>query len=65
MDGNVSSCHPKVAHECCTHGEPSQSHPVRNESQKDKTNYIDGDMKLTGCREWIRLTDTCEQEKKK
>lgn len=58
MDGNMSSCQPKVVHESCPHGEPSQSHPVRNESQRDKTNYVDGDMRLTGCTVWTRLTDT-------
>ena len=30
--------------------EPSQSPPVKNDRQGDKTNYADGDMWLTGCR---------------
>lgn len=50
MDGNVSSCHPKVVHGCRPCGGPSQSPPVKTDRQGDKTNYVDGDMWLTGCR---------------
>lgn len=50
MDGNVSSCHPKVVHGRRLGGEPSLSPPVKNDRQGDKTNYVDGDMRLTGCR---------------
>lgn len=58
-NGNVSSCHPKVAHECCPCRVPSQSPPVRNDREGDKTNYVDGD-RLTGRSEWTRMTDTRE-----
>lgn len=53
MDGNVSSCHPKVVQGCRPCREPSQSPPVKSDRQGDKTNYVDGDMWLTEC----RLTD--------
>lgn len=64
-DGNVSSCHPTAARGRRLCGEPSQSPPVKNDRQGDKTNYVDGDMLPTGRREeWTRLTDTWEQEEK-
>lgn len=51
MDGNVSSCHPKSgAWMPSPRRETSQSPPVKNDRQRDKTNYVDGDMWLTGCR---------------
>lgn len=54
LNGNVSRCHPTAVRGCRLCREPSQSPPVRNDRQGDKTNYVDGYMWMQGARRACR-----------